>query len=244
MRSCNPYYWHIGNDLFTNWDRGNDITNMALAFGLGARTGIQQIPEEAGQIVPPASQVDAVNQSIGQGEVLVTPLQVVRFIAAIANGGTLYRPQLVEKIQPVDGDPILSFKPEAQGTLPLRQDNLEILREAMLMVVEDPKGTARFNMRGLQFTVLGKTGTAESGSGKPHGWFAGYTNNEANTGLPDIAIVAVGENIGEGSEYAVPFFRAMVETYYYGSPQRQYYDFGQIGYPPNTPAPASNGLIP
>jgi len=244
MRSCNPYYWHIGNDLFTNWDRGNDITNMALAFGLGARTGIQQIPEEAGQIVPPASQVDAVNQAIGQGEVLVTPLQVVRFIAAIANGGTLYRPQLVENIQPVDGDPILTFKPEAQGTLPLRQDNLEILRESMLMVVEDPKGTARFNLRGLQFTVLGKTGTAESGSGKPHGWFAGYTDNEANTGLPDIAIVAVGENIGEGSEYAVPFFRAMVETYYYGSPQRQYYDFGQIGYPPNTPAPAGNGLIP
>ncbi|MBK7449426.1 MAG: hypothetical protein IPJ47_08345 [Anaerolineales bacterium] len=244
MRSCNPYFWHIGNDLYNNWDRGTDIANMARAFGLGSPTGIQQIPEASGQIDDPATEIDAVNQAIGQGTVLVTPLQVVRFIAAIGNGGTLYRPQIVEKIQPVEGDPVLTFKTEAQGTLPLRPENLEILREAMLMVVENPKGTARFNMRGLQFTVAGKTGTAESGSGKPHGWFAGYTMNEADTGLPDIAIVAVGENIGEGSEFAVPFFRAMVEAYYYGSPQRQYYDYGQIGYPPYTPTPPGGGVIP
>jgi cell division protein FtsI/penicillin-binding protein 2 len=85
----------------------------------------------------------------------------------------------------------------------------------------DPKQTARatFNLRGLQFDVAGKTGTAESGNGLPHAWFAGYTDNEENTGLPDIAIVVIVENIGEGSEYAVPIFRAMVETYYYGSPQ-------------------------
>lgn len=244
MRSCNPYFWHIGNDLYTNWNRGNDIANMARGFGLGSPTGIQQIPEEEGQIVDPATQIDAVNQAIGQGEVLVTPLQVVRFMAAIANGGTLYRPQIIEKIQPVEGDPVLMFKPEAQGTLPLRSENLEILQEALRMVVEHPRGTARFNLLGLQFKVAGKTGTAESGSGKPHGWFAGYTLNEANTNLPDIAIVAVGENIGEGSEYGVPFFRAMVEAYYYGSPQRQYYDFGQIGYPPYTPTPPSGGVIP
>jgi len=244
MRSCNPYFWHIGNDLYTNWNRGNDIANTARAFGLGSPTGIQQIPEEAGQIIDPATDIDAVNQAIGQGTVLVTPLQVARFMAAIANGGTLYRPQIVEKIQPVDGDAIQSFKPEAQGTLPLRPENLDILREALRMVTEEPRGTARFNLRGLQFKVLGKTGTAESGSGKPHGWFAGYTDNEANTGLPDIAIVAVGENIGEGSEYAVPIFRAMVETYYYGSPQRQFYDFGQIGYPPYTPTPPGGGIIP
>lgn len=244
MRSCNPYFWHIGNDLYTNWDRGNDIANIARGFGLGSPTGIGQIPEEAGQITDPATQIDAVNQAIGQGEVLVTPLQVARFMAAIANGGTLYRPQIVEKIQPVEGDPVVTFKPEAQGTLPLRSENLEILQEALRMVVDNPRGTARFNLLGLQFRVAGKTGTAESGSGKPHGWFAGYTLNEANTDLPDIAIVAVGENVGEGSEYAVPFFRAMVEAYYYGSPQRQYYDFGQIGYPPYTPTPPSGGVFP
>lgn len=237
MRSCNPYFWHIGNDLFTNWDRGNDIANMAHAFGLGSKTGIEQIAEETGQIDNPATNIDAVNQAIGQGTVQVTPLQVARFMAAIANGGTLFRPQIVEKIQPIEGNPLLVFKPEAQGTLPLRSENLDILREALLMVTEDSLGTARFNMRGLQFKVAGKTGTAESGSGQPHGWFAGYTLNEENTGLPDIAIAVIVENIGEGSDYAVPIFRYMVETYYYKNPGRFSYPNFTVGQPPYTPTP-------
>lgn len=237
MRSCNPYFWEIGWDLYTNWQRGSDISNMARGFGLGSLTGIEQIEEETGQIIDPASDIDAVNQAIGQGAVQVTPLQVATFMAAIANGGTLYRPQLVEKIQPVDGDPKLVFSPEARGKLPLRTENLDVLSEALTMVTQNPRGTAAFNLRGLQFDVAGKTGTAESGSGDSHAWFAGYTLNEENTGLPDIAIAVIVENIGEGSEYAVPIFRAMVETYYYGSPQRIFYDFGPIGQPPYTPTP-------
>ncbi len=236
MRSCNPYFWHIGNDLFSNWDRGNDIAKMARGFGLGSATGIEQVPEATGQILDPTNVVDVVNQAIGQGDVQVTPLQVANFIAAIANGGTLYRPQIVEKIQPVEGDPTIVFKPEARATLPPRAENLEILREAMLMVTQNPLGTARQHIRGLQFDVAGKTGTAESGSGLPHSWFAGYTLNKSDTGLPDIAIAVIVENVGEGSEYAVPIFRAMVETYYYGSPQATP-PFGRIGEPPNTPTP-------
>ncbi|MEK6754192.1 MAG: penicillin-binding transpeptidase domain-containing protein [Chloroflexota bacterium] len=237
MRSCNPYFWEIGWDLFTNWSRGSDIANMARGFGLAAKTGIDQIEEASGQILDPTTELDAVNQAIGQGDVQVTPLQVATFMAAIANGGTLYRPQLVERIQPVNGDPLLVFKPEARGVLPPRSENLDILREALLMVTQSSRGTATFNLRGLQFDVAGKTGTAESGNGLSHAWFAGYTLNEENTGLPDIAIAVIVENIGEGSEYAVPLFRAMVETYYYGSPARPFYDFGQIGYPPYTPTP-------
>ncbi len=237
MRSCNPYFWHIGNDLFTNWERGSDIAKMARGFGLGSPTGIDQVPEASGQILDPTSQLEAVNQAIGQGDVQVTPLQVATFVAAIANGGTLYRPQMVEKIQPVEGDALLVFRPEARGTLPLRAENLDILREAMLMVTQNPRGTARFNMRGLQFIVAGKTGTAESGNGKSHAWFTGYTLNAANTNKPDIAIAVIVENVGEGSEYAVPIFRSMVETYYYGSPARYNYAFGYIGDPPYTPTP-------
>ena len=237
MRSCNPYFWHIGLDLFKNWDRGGDIAKMARTFGLASKTGIEQIEEASGQILDPATQLDAVNQAIGQGDVQVTPLQVATFMAAIANGGTLYRPQIVESIQPVEGDPLLVFKPEARGTLLLRPENLDILKEALLMVTQNKRGTATFNLRGLQFDVAGKTGTAQSGNGLSHAWFAGYTLNEENTGLPDIAIAVIVENIGEGSDYAVPLFRAMVEAYYYGSPQRPYYDWGQIGYPPYTPTP-------
>lgn len=242
MRSCNPYFYHIGNDLYSTLSRPNDIANMARAFGLGSPTGIQQLPEEAGQILDPDSQLEAVLQAIGQGKVLVTPLQVARFTAAIANGGTLYRPQVVETIQPVDGDAVLVFKPEANGTLPLRAENLDILKEAMFMVT-DTRGTAYNNIRGLQFSVAGKTGTADNEGGVPHGWFAGFTDNEANTGLPDLAIVVIVENIGQGSDYGVPLFRAMVEAYYYGAPQRPFYDFGQIGLPPYTPTPPGGGIF-
>lgn len=238
MRSCNPYFWEIGWDLYTNWERGNDIANMARAFGFGSPTGIGQIEEASGQILNPNSVTDAVNQAIGQGDVQVTPLQVARMMAAIANGGTLYRPQIVERVQPIDGDPTLIFRPEAQGTLPMRDENLQILQEALFMVTNFNLGTARNNIRGIQFDTAGKTGTAESGSGLPHAWFAGYTlNEEARTGKPHIAIAIVVENIGQGSDYAVPLFRYMVEAYYFGSPGRLSYDFGIIGQPLPTPTP-------
>lgn len=236
MRSCNPYFWHIGLDLF-NFDRQTDIANMARAFGLGSLTGIEQVPEVSGQILDPAGPIEAVNQSIGQGDVQVTPLQVARFMAAIANGGTLYRPQIVERIQPVDGDPKIIFRPEANGTLPLRSENLETLQDALFMVTNFNRGTARNNIRGIQFDTAGKTGTAESGSGLPHAWFAGYTLNEEARGKAHIAIAVVVENIGQGSDYAVPIFRYMVEAYYFGSPGRTFYDFGQIGQPLPTPTP-------
>ena len=87
------------------------------------------------------------------------------------------------------------------------------------MVVQDPRGTANFRLRGLSVPVAGKTGTAESGSGKPHAWFAGYTLNSENSGLPDIAIAVIVENIGEGSDYAAPIFQRMVQVYYTGTPQ-------------------------
>jgi penicillin-binding protein 2 len=171
MRSCNPWFWQIGLDLF-NFDRGSDIAKMARAFGFGAPTGIEQVAEAEGQITDPEGLVQAVNQAIGQGDVLVTPLQVAVMIGAVGNGGTLYRPQLVERIQPIEGEPTAIFKPEARGTLPLRADNLEVLQEALWSVIHDSRGTANFSLRGFDFPSAGKTGTAESGSGDPHAWFA------------------------------------------------------------------------
>ncbi|MBN1303386.1 MAG: hypothetical protein JXA13_03050 [Anaerolineales bacterium] len=235
MRSCNPYFWHIGLDLFNN-ERQQDIANMAMAFGLGQATGIGQVAEAPGYIPFPGTAEEALNNAIGQGETLVTPLQVASFTAAIGNGGTLYRPQIVEQIQPVDGSPTVTFKPEARGTLPIRPENLQILQDAMTSVIENPRGTASYRLRGLVVDAAGKTGTAESGSGKPHGWFAGYTMASEDTGLPDIAIAVIVENVGDGSEYAAPIFKRMVETYYYGSPQSLFWWETTFGVP-STPTP-------
>ena len=241
MRSCNPFFWEVGYTLYYN-DRPNDIANMARAFGLGQLTGIGQIEEESGQIIDPTSDIAMVNMSIGQGDVLVTPLQVATFIAALGNGGTLYRPQLVEKVEPVDGSPATQlFKPEARGTLPIQPFRMQLLEEAMISVVKDPDGTAYFRLRGLQIPVAGKTGTAESGSGLPHAWFAGYTMASETSGLPDIAIAVILENEGEGSDYAAPVFKRIVETYYNGSPQTFYWFESEFGV---TRTPTPLGGIP
>ena len=240
MRSCNPLFWDIGLTLFQN-NRKNDIANMARAFGLGQPTGIEQITEASGQIVDPPTEIDVVNQAIGQGEVQVTPLQVAVFIAALGNGGTLYRPQLVEKIEPIEGASIPVFKPEARGTLPIQPFRMEIIKEAMINVVQDSRGTANFRLRGLNIPVAGKTGTAESGSGLPHAWFAGYTMAGESSGLPDIAIAVILENIGEGSDYAAPVFKRIVEVYYNGTPQTLYWFESNFGV---TETPTPFGGIP
>lgn len=220
MRSCNPWFYHIGELLFKA-GRPNDISNMARSFGLGSKTGIEVIPEEAGNVPEPTDPVEAARIAIGQNTVLVNPLQVARFIAAVGNGGTLYRPQLIESIAGADGSASFTFQPEAQGALPVSEEHLRLIQTAMRSVVASPRGTAEDIFRGLGYPLYGKTGTAEVDFNDPNAWFAGYTN-VGNPARPDIAFAVIIENAGEGSEIAAPIARRLVEVYFTGKPQRIY----------------------
>jgi penicillin-binding protein 2 len=216
---------------------------MAKSFGLGSGTGIEQVAESNGTIPNPTDGTNATSIAIGQGDVQVTPLQVATFVAAVANGGTLFRPQLVEKVQPVSGDAITIFQPQANGTLPVSSANLKVIQDAMRTVVSDPKGTAYARFVGFPFPVAAKTGTAESGVTDPHAWFAGYSL----AGLPDkpdIAVAVIVNNQGEGATWAAPIMRRVMEIYFNGKPQTVYpweSGFGVVnldyGVPQPTPTP-------
>jgi penicillin-binding protein 2 len=221
MRSCNPWFWHIGLDLFRK-GVGTAIPDMARGFGLGSATGIEGVDEEVGNIPTVETEGDATNIAIGQGTLLVTPLQVANFVAAVGNGGTLYTPQIIEKIAPPDGDPTFLFEPKIKGKLPVSEENLISIQEAMRLVVAAPRGTAHRTFAGMQIPIYGKTGTAETSLGdQTHAWFAGYTDAK-NPAKPDIAIAVMLEYQGEGSDWAAPIFRRIVELYYNGQISRTY----------------------
>ncbi|MCJ7569298.1 MAG: hypothetical protein MUO58_17415 [Anaerolineales bacterium] len=227
-KSCNPWFYHIGLDLYIK-NLPSAIPDMAAAFGLGVTTGIE-IGDEAGQVPSPENSAEVLGEewaawhpvqlAIGQSVLLVSPLQVARYVAAVGNGGTLYRPQLVLEILNAEGDMLQEFVPDPQAQLPVSPENLAAIQEAMVNVVEKSGATAYRKFLGLNLNVAGKTGTA-SAEGEPHAWFAGYTFEERED-KPDIAIAVILENVGEGSDWAAPVFRRIVETYFKGRPLTLY----------------------
>lgn len=233
MRSCNPYFWHIGLDLWRNAS-ATAVTDMARTFGLGQPTGIE-IEEEDGQIVDPPDEREAVQQAIGQGQTLVTPLQMALVAAAIGNGGKVWQPSLVERLEDGQGNVVQAFTPQVRSTLPLTPEQLEVIRLGMQLVTSSPRGTAYRTFANFPIPVYGKTGTASNPSGVPHAWFIGYTD-AGREDKPDIAIAVVVEYGGEGSDVAAPIFRRIVEIYFYGQPRRLYPWEAQIGVT-RTPTP-------
>jgi penicillin-binding protein 2 len=219
-RSNNVVFYEVGKrvqdvDEFA-------LPSMAKAFGLGHTTGITGVEEVAGQIPDPDWKAatkgeswvpgDGVNMAIGQGDVLATPLQMANLYAAIANGGTLYRPHVVQKIGSNNEPPEEVWRPEVLGKLPVSLENLQAIQQGLHGVIASPGGTAGFVFRGFPQSAAGKTGTAEAGGPgqTSHAWFAVYAPYED----PEIVVVVFLENGGQGSYNAAPLARQVLETYY------------------------------
>jgi len=228
-QSCNPYFYEAGYQL--NQADPYLLPSYARRLGMGSTTGLTDIPDAEGLIIDPDWKhvykgeewtfSDSVNMAIGQGEVQVTPLQVVRMIAAIANGGTLYRPQLVEKVGILGEAPSFVNSPEPMTNINIKPEVMDTIREGMCNVTSTRLGTAEYQFRDYadlqRIGVCGKTGTAQDGSSAnavSHAWFAAYAPKDN----PQIALVVLVENSGEGSGVAAPIARDILRYYFFEQP--------------------------
>jgi penicillin-binding protein 2 len=218
VQSCDTVFWEVGKAL--NEHDPYALSRYASAFGLGKASGLNALDEAAGLIPDPdwkaqhysgAEQQwlprDAVNMAIGQGDVLATPLQMANLVAAVANGGTLYRPRLVRQIGSLAEGAVQDMPAEVVEKLPVSAANLQIVRRAMEAVVT--QGTAQRAFYGAVVRMAGKSGTAEAPGTGTHAWFVGY----APADNPQIAVAVVLEHGGEGGADAAPLFRQVVEAY-------------------------------
>lgn len=217
--SSDVFFYALGG----GWDgvRGLGMETMKRyeeLFGWGKVTGVD-LPGEADGFLPTPQWKrekigerwyvgDDYNASIGQGFVLVTPLQIVNAIAAIANGGTLYRPQIVSSIRHVDGR-TESREPEVLREAIVDPNILRIAREGMRQTVTE--GTAQ-SIKDLPVQVAGKTGTAQFGNeNKTHGWFVSFAPYDR----PEIAMIVLAENqMGDKTYNTVPVTHEVYQWYF------------------------------
>jgi len=216
--SNNTVFYEVGKTV--ELIDSNALPEMARAFGLGRTTGITGVIESPGVIPDPEWKIqnigegwstgDGVNMAIGQGFVLVTPLQMARMYVALANGGTLYRAQAIDRIGSANEPPEEVWPPDVVGTLPVSPEHLASIREGLRGVIAAPKGTAGFVFRGFSIPVAGKTGTAEAPNGDSHAWFASWAPYDD----PELVVLVFLENGGQGSYRAAPLARNVFEAYF------------------------------
>ncbi len=218
MASCNPFFWQYGAIL---WRRDpQSLIEYSREMGLGSAYNIfgGTVQEPPGSLTPPRDASTAINDSVGQGDVQLPPIQMAVAAAAIANNGTVYKPYLVQTVGGVDGTDIQrEFEPTILNELDFDEDVLPTIQQGMCGVPADEDfGTAWwvFNADYMEatknYTVCGKTGTAEAGD-RPNAWFIAYAPAEN----PQIAVVVAVARAGrEGSEVAAPITRRILDSYF------------------------------
>ncbi|MCU0681327.1 MAG: penicillin-binding protein 2 [Polyangiaceae bacterium] len=217
-RSCNVYFYQLGDAI--GLDR---LARMGLEYGFGQKTGLGVNPEAPGRI-PTRSWYAThykgqyhggftLNAAIGQGAVTVSVLQLALAYAALANGGTLYQPQIVRAVETSDGAVVQDFPPRVKKRIQLRPENWQLVASGLWGVVNEKEGTA-FSERLADVDMAGKTGTAQTSHrrvanedpgrtwyfNRDHAWFAGYAPSKS----PDIAIAVLIEHGGTGGKNAAP----------------------------------------
>ena len=228
VQSCDVFFYQAGEK--TGVDA---LAQYAKGCGLGRSTGIKLDHERLGLIPTsawkkkrfkePWQAGETLSISIGQGFDLVTPLQMAVLIAAVGNGGTLYRPRIVTSIEDSDGNIVQSIEPAITGGLPASKENLALVQRGLLDVVQGDRGTGRrIRIKGID--IAGKTGTAQvfsrktgekfdnkniSRTLKDHAWFVCYAPAEA----PKIAIAVIIEHGEHGSSSAAPVAGALIKKY-------------------------------
>ncbi|MEI8344179.1 MAG: penicillin-binding protein 2 [Candidatus Moraniibacteriota bacterium] len=188
-------------------------------FGFGEKTGVDIGGESSGFIPSEQWKQDTLGEkwyignsyhaSIGQGYVTATPLQLASYVAAIANGGTLYKPHLVSQIKKSNGE-IQKINPEVIRSSFISPAVLRVVQEGMRKTITD--GTAQV-LKTMPVEIAGKTGTAQFGSnGQTHGWFISYAPYDD----PQIAMAVLVEGGGEGNSSALPVTQEALKWYFGG----------------------------
>lgn len=203
--SCNIYFYNVGRKL------GPDvISEYAARFGLGKPTGIDLAGENSGLVPNPAwkrakrgqkwYEGETVNYAIGQGDLLVTPLQMAEAVSVFATEGSAPRPHIIKKIGNAD---VQVPKPR---TIPVSKSAIGIIRSAMVNAVASDTGTGqRARIEGMK--IAGKTGTAQTPSGEPHAWFLGFAPADS----PRIAFVVMVEHGGHGGVAAADIAKKILD---------------------------------
>jgi len=212
--SCDVYFYTLGVKLGVA-----TLMSWAERCGFGARTGIDIAGEARGNVPTPAwyderygkrrwSKGVVVNLAIGQGELLVTPVQLASLVCGIVNGGRVPAPHVLRRVESPSGRVIGTARTRIASELPYSRSTLKLIKDAMVNVVEGPHGTGwQSKLPGVR--AGGKTGTAQNPHGEDHAWFVSFAPAEA----PTIVVAVLVENAGGGGAIAAPIARDVMRAY-------------------------------
>lgn len=225
IQSCDTVFYEIGLAFYKLISsKGEKMQEYAAKFGLGKPTGVDLPGEDGGRIPTkdwkrkwnkndPEYQIwypgDSTNMAIGQGDVLATPLQMANVYAAIANGGTLYKPHIVKTVTSPDKGNAKEIKPAKIRNVGIDPAILGIVRSDLVQVVTDGTGKSAFEGFPLDsISVAGKTGSAEMYGKQASAWFVAY----APADKPQYVVVVMIEEGGHGVSAAAPVARKILEN--------------------------------